>query len=113
MTVKTREKKIRFWFGYQCDITQSAHKRALERALLTIHGRQTAFEQNTGTTQIENGRGFTSADARFGAAMANKVIANQKGETGHEHLSPKMYSCLLKMLPKYAKQLAEAYEEKI
>lgn len=45
--------------------------KAVARAVVAINTRQTLDEQASENTRYDNGRGFTSADARMGTSMAN------------------------------------------
>lgn len=56
--------------------------RAVARAVLVLHARQTTDEQHTGNTRYLNGRGYRPCHARMGSSMA--VFFQKNG-----YLSPK------------------------
>jgi len=111
MTTKTRIAKIRLWFK-NCNVLCPKTRAALRRSVMTIYLRQTSSEQASESTRDSNGVGFNSNDARFGSIMAEKIMALEEGTSPYQDLTPKMYSCIRVMMSKYARQLAETYEEK-
>ena len=60
----------------------NTNDKAVGRALVVLHQRQTQTEQNSSTTINNNGIGFTPADAFMGSSMA--TFYSSKG-----YLSPK------------------------
>jgi hypothetical protein len=48
-----------------------SNNKAVGRALIVLNDRQTSDEQYNQSTNRNNGRGFTPADARMGTSMAN------------------------------------------
>lgn len=86
--------------------------RAVARALVALNARQTPDEQATENTRYDNGRGFTSADARMGTSMANFYI-----KTGYLTVRQLAYwrKPNVRGIPrinKYAGQLVEIAQER-
>ncbi len=86
--------------------------RAVIRALLVLHDRQTTDEQSSEDTRYHNGVGFKSCDARMGSSMAKFFQRNG-------YLTPKQISYWRKLdkrgnmrIAAYWKQLLAAAEEK-
>ena len=52
------------------------NRKAVIRALVVLNERQTATEQNCGSTINRNGMGFTPADAYMGTSMAQFAVKN-------------------------------------
>lgn len=67
-------------------------------ALMRIYERQTAGEQMSMCTNVDNAVGFTGADAEILTSFANQY--KSRG-----FLSPKQMKILFKKAPKYRKQL--------
>lgn len=87
--------------------------RAVCRALVVLHNRQTSSEQITQTTNEHNGIGFTGADAEFLSSLAERV---KKGWG----LTPKQLACVRRtnkagfcQLAKYHGQLREEIAAKM
>ena len=89
-TKKARIERLRLMLG-------SNSKWAVS-GLLRIFENQTADEQQAEVTAVDNGIGFTGADAEFLSSLAKQVL---KGR----NLSEKQMGFLFKKMPKYAKQL--------
>jgi len=70
------------------------------RALRVIYSRQTADEQETGTTCHSNNVGFSGIDAEFLTSLANQY--QNRGS-----LSFKQLKILHKIMPKYWRQILE------
>jgi len=86
--------------------------KAVGRALVALHARQTADEQNSEATKMHNGIGFTSADAKMGSSMAK--FFQRRG-----YLSPKQLAYWREpnakgkeRIVKYATQLLQVAKEK-
>jgi hypothetical protein len=82
--------------------------KAVGRALLVVYGNQTDSEKISQSVHVENGKGFTPADARRGVSMAEWYM--RKG-----WLSPKQIAYWRKpnakgipKIGKYTKQLMAA-----
>jgi len=73
--------------------------RWLFRGVLAIHNQQTADEKKTESTNHNNHRGFTGADAKFLTSIANQIW-------GGFGLSPKQVFVTRKKMMKYAAQCA-------
>lgn len=73
--------------------------RWLYRGIKAIYERQTADEQETSSTNCENGVGFNGADAEFMSSIAQQVIHLN-------FLTPKQKEIARKKMLKYAGQLA-------
>lgn len=80
--------------------------RAVERAMIVLYERQDADEQSAESTLKQNGRGFSSWDARKGTYYARWVMSG-RNLTGH-HLTKARI-----MAKKYVKQLAEVATQKM
>lgn len=105
--IKEKAKAIREWFT-RCDIARPDHQKALHRAVLIVYSRQTSDEQTSESTRHRNNRGFNGTDARFGTFLAKSILDIQSGISQYQSLSPKMYAGILRMIPKYSAQIAEA-----
>ncbi len=86
--------------------------RAVIRALLVLHERQTDDEKRSEDTRHENGVGFRSCDAKMGSSMAKFFQRNQ-------YLTPKQIAYWRKRdkrgnmrIAVYWRQLMEAAEQK-
>lgn len=77
----------------------------IERALIVLHERQTADEQQSEATIEANGIGFNAFDARTLSYYANWVM-------GGRHLTGKHLEKAKKALPKYAKQILSIINQK-
>jgi len=97
--------EIKNWI-VNCDSSNPAHQKALHRAVLIVYRNQTQTERANQATLRENGKGFNKHDARFGSWVAERALEVQLGTSKYQSLSPKMYAALIRMLPKYAKQIA-------
>ena len=75
-----------------------------QRALLKIFEFQTADEQAYGSTYVDNGVGFTGADAEFLTSLA-------EGLKKYNRLSPKQMTFLYRKMPKYWKQIIKISDE--
>ena len=86
--------------------------KAIARALVALNERQTPAEQNCQSTIVDNGQGFTGADAMMGTSMADFY-------TRRGYLSPKQLAYWKKpnvrgvwRICKYAGQLLEIAQAK-
>ena len=70
------------------------------KALVVLFNRQTEDEQIEEHTRYYNNVGFNHNDAKFLTSLAKQYISNG-------HLSEKQMICLMRIIPKYAKQLVE------
>ena len=85
------------------------------KALLTIYKYQTAQEQASQTTQMDNGVGFTGVDGTILSSFAEQLIRrgvpalleSKEEVNALRFLSPKQVPLLRKKMPKYAKQLVQ------
>ena len=75
------------------------------RAIVVLFQHQTASEQASDVTSVENGVGFTGFDAEILSSFAKQI---QRGRT----LSPKQLAIAHRKLPKYAAQLVRLAEAK-
>lgn len=104
--LQEKVEQIRNWFK-TVDINNPSHQKALERAVLIVWRNQTSDEQGAHITKYENGKGFSGRDACFASAMAERVLAINNGTSQYPTLTPNMYKSLAKMMPRYARQIAE------
>jgi len=79
--------------------------KAVERALLLIHSRQTVDERNCQDTIVNNGRGFRPCDAPSGSYMAEWVKSGKS-------LNGKFLEKARNMMKHYTRQLIEEIEAK-
>ena len=68
------------------------------RGMLRIFENQTLDEQNSDSTNHENGIGFNGTDATFLSSCAKQVLAGRR-------MSAKQMHYIFKKMPKYARQL--------
>jgi hypothetical protein len=80
--------------------------RAVERAILAIHARQTADEKSSGNTKHVNARGFNQADANYGSYCARWILRGN-------HLTGKHLGKCRTLVRKYHKQLREEANTKL
>jgi hypothetical protein len=81
-----------------------------EKAILALYAKQTADEQVTQTTNHNNNKGFTGADAFILSAFAQWIVKCNK--PAGSKLSEKQLMIARKKLPKYAGQLLKIYKER-
>lgn len=67
-------------------------------AMEIIHTYQVRDEYNSGNVYYANNMGFTPADARFLTSLCEWKVA-------HNGLTPKQISYVVKLMPKYARQI--------
>ena len=79
---------------------------AVERAIVVIYNNQTASEQISNVTSINNGKGFSGPDAGYGSYLAKWILSGR-------HLSGKHLTRARNMSMKYRKQLLEAAQVKM
>ncbi len=72
----------------------------LNRAIIAIYKFQTVNEQETETTNLNNGHGFTAADAPFMSGLAKWLLGGK-----YRKLSDKQKFVARKRMAKYAGQL--------
>lgn len=91
----------------------TTNDKAVGRALMALHNRQTASEQIDQSTSNLNGRGFTPADAHMGSSMA--VFYSARGYLTEKQLSywRKPNAKGVPRICKYAGQLLEVAKEKV
>lgn len=91
--------------------TQMANNEvAAIKGLLHVYANQTANEQETKSTNIYNGVGFTGADARACSIVAN--IITFKAKRGYitekqQALLDRKFPMVRAAIPKYARQIVE------
>ena len=85
--------------------TQMANNEvAAIKGLLHVYANQTANEQETKSTNIYNGVGFTGADARACSIVANIITFKAKrGYVTEKQQAPMVRAAM----PKYARQIVE------
>lgn len=83
------------------------------RTLLLIHSLQTESEKAYGTTDSDNGVGFTAADAEILTSFADRVLDWNKGSNYRYPLSRKQMELLQKKIVKYAGQALKVINGKI
>ena len=76
------------------------NNRAVERAMLAIYNRQTQEEQRDSDTKVNNGIGFSGADASLGSYYARWILSGR-------NLSGKHLEKARSMSLKYVRQLSE------
>lgn len=84
----------------------------LGRALVAIFNNQTAQEQSNNLTRVQNGVGFTQADARIGSLGAKYFLKHDKLEDWHVRLWMKPNKHGQPKIVKYANQLNEIAKRK-
>ena len=85
---------------------------AVGRAIAAIYSRQTADEQQAGTTRHSNGRGFSAADAAFGTYLARWVQSKDPKTGRNRLLSGRFLDQGRELSHKYVGQLLEVAAEK-
>lgn len=76
------------------------------RAVLAIYANQTHAEQNTESTQVDNGIGFNGLDAQILSSFAKQIIDFENGKSRYmSPLSPKQMGIARRKITKYAGQL--------
>lgn len=96
MTTWTKD-TVRTWIQ-NCNVDNDKHRAALSRALLFLYSRQTADEQNSQTTNHDNGMGFSGFDAEFLSSVA-------QGVQRYGNMTPRQAMVVKKRLARYAGQL--------
>jgi len=99
-TIKERQAKVQQWFD-DCDTRHPGVKTALYRAAFMLFDRQTADEQRTDSTRINNNVGFNSADAGYMSWVVKTYFG--KPETMYNKTAIKLKF----RLRKYSRQIAE------
>ena len=91
----------------------TTNDKAVGRALMALHNRQTETEQTSKSTSNLNGRGFTPADAHMGSSMA--VFYSSVGILTQKQLAwwRKPNAKGVPRICKYAGQLLEVAKEKV
>jgi hypothetical protein len=91
----------------------TTNDKAVGRALMALHNRQTKTEQFSKSTSNLNGRGFTPADAHMGSSMA--VFYSAVGTLTQKQLAywRKPNAKGVPRICKYAAQLLEVAKEKV
>ena len=74
--------------------------KAIYRGILVIQSLQTAAEQLTDSTHVNNAQGWSGVDAQFMSGLA-------KGLRKYGRLTPKQLPFARKKMHKYARQLAK------
>jgi hypothetical protein len=98
-TLKERQAKVQKWFD-DCDTRNRGVKTALYRAASMLFDRQTADEQRTDSTRMDNGIGFNSADAGYMSWVVKTFF-------GKPESMPNKTAIKLKFrLRKYSRQIA-------
>ncbi len=89
-----------------------SNDRAIARAVFVLNERQTADEQSSESTRVNNGRGFTQADAKMGTSMASYYA--RKGYLTEKQIAywKKPNARGVWRICKYAGQLVEIAQEK-
>ena len=90
---------LKQWF-LDADESNIKHRAAMSKALLFLYARQTASEQSSGTTNQDNGVGFSGADAEFMSSVA-------RGVQKYGNMTPGQAKYMKKKLAKYAGQLMD------
>jgi hypothetical protein len=90
----------------------STNDKAIARALLVLNERQTADEQVNQSTRVQNGRGFTPADAFMGTSMANFYAKFNRLSEKQLAYWKKPNTKGVPRIAKYAGQLLEAAQMK-
>lgn len=90
----------RKWTRQEIALLIDSNPEFRKRALLKLYSRQTADEQNTGTVNRQNGRGFRSCDARILTSLS-KFCESRR------FLTTKQDAILLRKLPVYTGQLTD------
>lgn len=83
---------------------------AAVKGLLHVYANQTANEQDTKSTNLYNGVGFTGADARSCSIAANIITyGNRMGYISEKQraLLDRKMPMVRKAMPKYARQIVE------
>jgi len=84
---------------------------AVEKAILALYSKQTENEKVADVTNVDNGMGFTGADAYILTQFA-KFILNGAWKNDGERLTDGQRTLARKKLPKYAGQLARIADER-
>ena len=64
---------FKYWTRNDIDNLLRSNDKAVERAIVRLFELQNADEQRHGTTNVQNGRGFCSSDARAGTRFARWI----------------------------------------
>ena len=64
---------FKYWTRNDIDNLLRSNDKAVERAIVRLFELQNADEQRQGTTNVQNGRGFCSSDARAGTRFARWI----------------------------------------
>lgn len=86
--------------------------RALERALVVLHERQTIHERAVRASIKSNGVGFNAADARRLSELAEWVERKENAPLGRR-LFPRQHEAARALVAKYAGQLLDAHRAKL
>jgi len=74
----------------------------IEKGIVRIYEYQTRSEQASKDVKLNNGVGFTPADAYILSSFAEQLNRNK-----NKHLSPRQMEIAYRLMPKYAGQLVE------
>lgn len=88
------------WSKDHIQFLLQTNNKAVERALLQIYARQTAYEKRANDTQLHNGVGFTAYDGEFLSEMAVKCER-------YNGLTERQLAVVRRKMMKYWKQLLE------
>lgn len=69
--------KKAFWNEAKVKNLLTVSDQAVYDCLIAVYNNQTASEQRTLSTVVDNGKGFTGADAEFGSSLAQQVLAGR------------------------------------
>jgi len=97
--------EIREWLEVKFNSSVEAHRLAIGRMILAVHGNQTDEEAESGQTIVHNGEGWNGVDAEIMTSLADWF--ERKG-----FLTGKQASLAAKKLKKYSRQLAVAKSER-
>ena len=121
---------FKYWTRKDIDNLLRSNDKAVERAIVRLFELQNADEQRHGTTNVQNGRGFCSSDARAGTRFARwiqgmdnknvvryspKSLSNPRARNiFHRYCAPNgtVMDRARKIALKHSKQLVEIANEK-
>lgn len=99
-----QKKNYNGWTKEHIQYLLATSNKAVERALLQIYNRQTAYEQRAQEAQVHNNAGFTAFDAEFLTSVA-------KGYLQYGRLTERQMPIVRKKMMKYWKQLLDIAAE--